>query len=204
MKTCVDIFSKVVKLSVILLTVVFIENGTNHFEVQTKNENLNKTLDLATMAEKVKVENAQTLEQTEIIAGVVEPNIEQTYIPQVSASYDAVDTYVGNITGYSAYCYGCGGYLPGLGVNARETGIYYTDSEYGTVRIVAASTYLPFGSIVKFNLPSVSSEPIVAIVADRGGAVQGTKLDLLVETDAYAIQYVGNQSIIYDVLRLGW
>jgi len=42
----------------------------------------------------------------------------------------------------------------------------------------------------------------VAIVLDRG--VLGNDLDLLMASEAEAVQYVGRKTLSYDVLREGW
>ena len=180
-KSILNTANKVIKLALVVLVVFFIENGSSKIVEQSiSNENLNRTLDLSNMALKVEEENMNNL-------------------------YYVLDIYTGSLSGYGADCYGCGGYLPGLGINIKETNqITYQDKEYGNVRIVAASANLPFGSIVKFNLPKLQKEPILAIVADRGGAITGTRLDLLCESEDYARQYVGRGTITYEVLRLGW
>ena len=76
------------------------------------------------------------------------------------------------------------------------------DEDYGMVNIVASSSNLPCGSIVSFNLDSISDKTITAIVLDRG--VLGTNLDLLVESEEYARMYVGGRKITYNVLRKGY
>ena len=78
----------------------------------------------------------------------------------------------------------------------------YTDDIYGNVRIVASSSNLPCGSIVRFKLSKLSNEPIIAIVLDRG--VLGNDLDLLMPSEQDALIYVGRNTISYDVLREGW
>ena len=65
--------------------------------------------------------------------------------------------------------------------------------------IVASSKSLPCGSIVNFSL---NNENITAIVLDRG--VTGTALDLLVESEAYALSNVGRKNISYQILRFGY
>ena len=86
--------------------------------------------------------------------------------------------------------------------NIKDGTTTYPDSQYGTVNIVASSANLPCGSIVKFDAPRISSEPIIAIVLDRG--VPGNDLDLLSPNYDYAIGTVGRFNATYDVLRSGW
>lgn len=112
--------------------------------------------------------------------------------------------YRGDLTGYVAHCPACYGTLackPKYDVYKNGV-VTYPDTEYGNVRIVASSKNLKCGSIVKFNLKTISSEPIYAIVLDRG--VLGTDLDLLVATEDEAIKKVGRRDTTYEVLRFGW
>ena len=116
--------------------------------------------------------------------------------------YSAKDTFVGDITGYGADCPLCGGTLackPSYYVkDGTDT---YVDSEYGKVNIVASSSNLACGSVVRFS-SKLSNEPMYAIVLDRG--VLGNDLDLLTPSESYALNNVGRSSITYEVLRDGW
>ncbi len=147
-------------------------------ETKFQNNATNRTINLSTMALKLEEDIKNDL-------------------------YSAKDTFTGDLTGYAADCPLCGGTLackPSYYV-LDGTDTYY-DELYGTVRIVASSKNLPCGSIVRFRHPGLSSEPILAIVLDRG--VLGNDLDLLTESEAYALRYVGRRSVTYDVLRQGW
>lgn len=112
--------------------------------------------------------------------------------------------YNGDLTGYVAHCPDCYGTLAcKTDYNVYKNGVVtYPDSTYGNVRIVASSKNLKCGSIIRFSVSSLSSEPIYAIVLDRG--VLGTDIDLLVATEDEAIVNVGRKKITYDVLRAGW
>ncbi len=113
-----------------------------------------------------------------------------------------LDTYYGTLTGYVANCPACSGKLGCNGQNVLDGTTTYVDNTYGTVRIVASSTSLACGSIVRFTNPSNSDEIITAIVLDRG--VTGTTLDLLVDSVDTAITQIGSKKINYDILRFGW
>ena len=106
-------------------------------------------------------------------------------------------TYTGDLTGYSADCPACNGTLAcKTNYNVYKNGVVtYNDSTYGNVRIVATSRNIPCGSIIKFN-------NTYAIVLDRG--VLGYDVDLLVESEDYARQYVGRSKINYEIIRSGW
>ena len=112
--------------------------------------------------------------------------------------------YKGDLTGYAADCPACNGTLackPKYDVYKNGV-VTYPDITYGDVRIVASSKNLKCGSIIKFNLRTISSEPVYAIVLDRG--VLGTDIDLLVETESLASKIVGRRTTTYEVLRSGW
>ncbi len=161
-------------LMIFTMIAVCVQTGIIEQEVKTRNNNLNKTLDLTAMALKID-----------------EINHNDLYYP--------LDTYNGVLTGYAANCPLCGGTLGCTGQNVLDGTTTYQDKDYGTVKIVASSTSLPCGSIVNFSL---NNENITAIVLDRG--VTGTALDLLVESENYAITNVGRKNISYQILRFGY
>ena len=118
--------------------------------------------------------------------------------------YNPKYTFVGELTGYAGDCKLCTGYLAcPPRTNVLKEGIYYTDKTYGKLRIVASSKRYPCGTILRFNVPKLSSEPIMAIVLDRG--VGGNVIDLLTESESYAIKHVGRvRNLEFEVLRQGW
>lgn len=125
-------------------------------------------------------------------------------VPKENTNVLGVSKYTGDLTGYVAHCPACYGTLackPKYDVYKNGV-VTYPDSTYGNVRIVASSKNLKCGSIIKFNLKTISSEPIYAIVLDRG--VLGTDIDLLVATENEAIKKVGRKTTTYEVLRNGW
>ena len=167
-------FFKYFKLIVIVIVMMLLTkvNVLKDNEV-VFNDNSNKVLDLTAMA--IKME---------------EIRMNDLYYPK--------DTYVGYLTGYVADCPLCGGTLGCTGQNVLDRTTTYNDNDYGTVKIMASSTSLQCGSIVRYDY---NGEKITAIVLDRG--VTGTNLDLLVSNvdDAYSI---GKKYISYDILRYGW
>lgn len=172
------IISYVVKLTIIILTLVVTKTSTGLFESKVENDNINKTINLSTMALKVIEANEQD-------------------------KYSAKDTYTGDLTGYAYNCPLCNGTLacaPKYYIKDGTTS--YLDPEYGKVYIVASSKNLSCGTIVRFDSKRVSEEPVIAIVLDRG--VRGNALDLLVPSENYAVTNIGRSSISYDVLRKGW
>lgn len=110
----------------------------------------------------------------------------------------------GVMTGYGPDCAGCGGHVAcSPGQNVTGGNIYFKDNTYGKVNILAASPSIPCGSIVKISNSTLSKGTIVAIVLDRGGAIQGTKMDFLDESEAKAMR-VGKQTVTYEIVRWGW
>ena len=174
-------FFKMIKkfsqLTLLILLVIFVESSNNIKETKVLNDNYNKSIDLATMAMKLKEDIANDL-------------------------YSAKDTFTGDLTSYLPTCPLCSGRLACLPnyyvMDGTDT---YQDISYGTVKIVASSKNLPCGSIIRLNKSKLSDEAVLAIVLDRG--VLGNDLDLLTSNEAYAYQ-VGRSTVTYDVLRNGW
>lgn len=172
------IISKSIKSLLIIASILFIQSSTYIFESKVENVNVNKNVNLSTMALKI-------------------DEIEENRL------YSAIDTYTGDLTGYVYNCPLCGGTLAcAPKYNIKDGKDYYDDSVYGRVKIVASSRNLDCGTIVRFNSSRISDEPVVAIVLDRG--VTGNSLDLLSPSLEYATHNVGRSSITYDVLRQGW
>ena len=120
--------------------------------------------------------------------------VEEIIVEEPVVQYEQ---HTGDLTGYSADCPACNGTLACMPkYNVYKNGVTtYSDKEYGDVNIVASSKKVPCGSIIKYN-------DKYAIVLDRG--VLGYDLDLLVESEAYAIKYVGRSEITYEIIRSGW
>ena len=107
-------------------------------------------------------------------------------------TYNPIYTFTGELTGYAGDCPLCSGYL----ACPPRTNVL-------KIRIVASSKNYPCGTILKFNVKKLSSDPIIAIVLDRG--VSGNVIDLLTESEEYAGKYVGRvRNLKFEVLREGW
>ena len=167
------------RILIICTIAIIVQSSSLIFsEVKVENENVNKVVNLSTMALK-----AEEFEEND--------------------NYISIDNFSGDLTGYTFDCPLCGGRLACLrDYDISDGKDYYDDATYKRVKIVASSSNLPCGSIVRFDLPSLSDEPVVAIVLDRG--VLGNDLDLLSSTEEFARTYIGRKSINYDVLRKGW
>jgi hypothetical protein len=168
----------IVRTFLLISLLMVVESSSSVRFTKVENNNINKTVNLSTMALKV---------------------IEEEH----SRLYTAIDSYTGDLTGYIYNCPLCNGTLACKSSYYIKDGTTtYPDKTYGTVRIVASSRNLPCGSIIRFNSSRISKDPVLAIVLDRG--VVGSSIDLLSENETYAIQTVGRSSIYYEVLRSGW
>ena len=166
---------------------------------ESKEEDSKDGKDDAEVEEEIKVEENKN--ETKQEEAVPEP-------PVVSPSglfYDreVLRTEIGNLTGYGANCYGCSG-ITASGHNLIDS-MYYDDSEFGTVRILAADKEFPFYSIFRVSdVPGM--EPFIGIVLDRGGNVgfdRGTLFDLAYtnESDPNLIHLTKN--VKFELLRNG-
>lgn len=115
------------------------------------------------------------------------------------ATTSTVGSFESFLTHYGPDCAGCGG-TTAAGYNVRNT-IYYNDKTYGQVRIVAASKELPLYSIIKIG--NYKKGAITAIVLDRGGAIKGTRLDILVSSEKEASQLGIQRGAKVEILRRG-
>lgn len=138
-----------------------------------------------------------------------EPKEEVKNIPQYgpidTSSYNSIQTVSGSLSHYGHDCYGCTGGMTASGYDISNGNIYYTDSTFGNIRIVAAGYEYPLGTILR--LTNVESTPILAIVLDRGGAIgYGKKftLDLLAESDSIANQLGVRYNVQIEMLRTGY
>lgn len=128
---------------------------------------------------------------------------EVSNVTSLTEERDVLQTVVGNLTGYGPDCVGCSG-ITSTGFDLTQS-IYYEDSEYGTVRILAADPSFPFYSIFRVsNVPTM--DDFIGIVLDRGGNVgfgRGTLFDL-----AFESEYVPNlvpltHNVTFELLRSG-
>lgn len=92
-----------------------------------------------------------------------------------------------NTTAYTPYCKGCSG-ITASGVNVKAS------QTYKGYKIVAAPRQFAFGT--KMYIPGFGH----AIVLDRGGAITGDKLDLLVRTKSQAYAW-GRKNVTVTVYR---
>jgi 3D (Asp-Asp-Asp) domain-containing protein len=168
----------IIRFMIMVMVVMISKSASITRLTKVQNNNINKTVNLSTMALKIVEEENSKLN-------------------------NVVDSYTGDLTGYAYNCPLCNGHLACLsGYNVANGTTTFNDTQYGSVKIVASSENLPCGSIVRFNSYKVGKDPVVAIVLDRG--VKGNALDLLSPSEDYATSKIGRTSIYYEVLRSGW
>lgn len=125
----------------------------------------------------------------------------------IEEELDVIETIVGKMTGYGPDCYGCTSNRTASGYYVGEGNIYYNDDEYGKIRIVSADSKYPFGSIVRISNLTFQSEPIIAIVLDRGGAIgldKNIQFDLLFVKENDALIVGIQRNVNFEILRLGY
>ena len=167
-----------VRMSIVIFVLVVAKFDSNIKTATVENDNVNKTVNLTTMAMKI-IEVEDTIK------------------------YTPIATYTGDLTGYAYNCPLCNGTLGCMPkYNIKDGTTTYNDYEYGEVKIVASSKNIACGSIVRFESSRVGEGEQFAIVLDRG--VGGYALDLLTPSEEYASKYIGRSEITYDVLRSGW
>ncbi len=117
---------------------------------------------------------------------------------------DVLETQVGSLSGYGPDCVGCSGLLAS-GMDVRNGNIYYSDSVYGKVRILAGDRSYPYGTIVRVKNSRLSE--FIGIVLDRGGAVGFGKshlFDLLYASESEASLDEVSYNTTFEILRYGY
>ncbi len=186
MKKIAKYVLKTIQFSLVLSLLLVVEINSSSSLSKVENSNLNKSLDL----------NAMKLMSEKIV--------KEEYNSENSNNTNTLENTVkGKLTGYVYNCPSCGGHLAcDSSIDLSNGNVYYNDSQFGNIRIVASSKKYSCGTIVRFKKDSISSEPVIAIVLDRG--VSGNTLDLLVENTSIAKKDVGSSNINYEILRNGW
>ncbi len=130
----------------------------------------------------------------------------QEVTPEVTAP-DALETFTGNMSGYGPYQDKDGDwhlFRTATGWDLRNS-IYYQDSKYGSLRIVASDTSIKKYSVVRCTLSNGSV--INAIVLDRGdkniGRGKKFEFDLAYKSATEAWQNGVLKNVKFEILRDG-
>lgn len=218
MKKFTYIVSAIITLSVICYVVFCGIHGfdTNTVKVKLDDKKLNSSDFLEYVNNKV-IEDKETIdekedsiEKTEVVLDkeiekeeVVQEEEKEEVVVSKPVS-DVLEKQVGSLSGYGPDCKGCSGYLAS-GRYVGDGNIYYSDSTYGTVRILSGDKTYPFGTIVRVK--SSSWGTFLAIVLDRGGGVGFGKthlFDLLYASNSLAYDYGVSYNTVFEILRYGY
>lgn len=218
MKKFTYILSAIITLSVIGYVVFCGIHGfdTNTVKVKLDDKKLNSSDFLEYVNNKV-IEDTETIEEKEDSIEekevVLDNEIEKEEVVQEEEKEevvvskpvsDVLEKQVGSLSGYGPDCKGCSGYLAS-GRYVGDGNIYYSDSTYGTVRILSGDKTYPFGTIVRVK--SSSWGTFLAIVLDRGGGVGFGKthlFDLLYASNSLAYDYGVSYNTVFEILRYGY
>ena len=204
MKKFTYILSAIITLSVICYVVFGGIHGfdTNTVKVKLDDKKLNSSDFLEYVNNKV-IEDKETIEEKEDSIEEKEEEEKEEVVVSKPVS-DVLEKQVGSLSGYGPDCKGCSGYLAS-GRYVGDGNIYYSDSTYGTVRILSGDKTYPFGTIVRVK--SSSWGTFLAIVLDRGGGVGFGKthlFDLLYPSNSLAYDYGVSYNTVFEILRYGY
>ena len=125
--------------------------------------------------------------------------------------------YIGRLTTYGADCAGCSktGTVACRKPNGKthsltRDGMYYNDSEYGKVRILAADLGgFPCGTIILVNNGKI--KPFYAVVMDTGGTMRQQYAQGYIWMDLAFVHegdskgtHTGSKTTRFSVQRWGW
>ena len=160
--------------------------------LDAKNNNLNKSVPTKEL-----VNSFQELDKR-----IINPVMYNSFEEAVYNSRYYPTSFVGKLVHYGPDCPECGGHLGCNGQDARNGNIYYNDAEYGKVRIVAMSSTIPCGSMIKINVDAYDPEGMYAIVLDRG--VSGAMVDLLKVSSKSKSPVRTVNDVTFDIVRYGY
>ena len=190
-------FLKYLGLIVILFSLVFIILSGNSKEViTTSNINSVKSLQAVHIVNKYNsIKEYEKKKETPFFTSFNEA---------ISVASSSPVAFNGRLTAYGPDCPGCtGNSACPPRQNFKNGNIYFDDQIYGKVRVVAADRDIPCGTIVRISGINIYSEPILAIVMDRGGAVNGSHMDLLF-TSQSNLEGFTTSNVKFEIIRYGW
>ncbi len=126
------------------------------------------------------------------------PPKEEVYIPPITVG----STFNGTMSGYGSDVEGSGYTYSGYYI--RDT-IYYNDSTYGELRILAGDSSIPMGTVIEVSNSNAGN--FTGIVLDTGrniGFGRVYDFDLLFKTSREAINYGVSRNATFKILRVGY
>lgn len=179
-----------IKLIYVFVLLFIIVSGNNREHIVTSNVNNVKS-----------IQSSRIFKNTDALKKIVSSTKE---ISQYGKEYKV--EFNGTLTGYGPDCEGCIGVVYcSPNPNVQNNNIYYTDKEYGKIRILAADYSIPCGSIIKIsNFKFMEYEDFYGIVLDRGSAIVGLTMDLLYPSEKDTIVIGRQRNITFSIERWGW
>ena len=178
------------------------------------NNNEEKALESAILVKDTKMHSQDAaIYQGEIDNSIVaneienkrEVETEESAVNMIDTSnYSVISSENVNISHYGHDCIGCSTGLTASGYYVGDGRIYYNDSTFGSVRIVAADRKYPLGTVIRL---SYSDNSYYAIVLDRGGAIgdhSKYQIDLLASSEKVSYELGVIYNAYLEVLRLGY
>ena len=126
------------------------------------------------------------------------PPKEEVYVPPITVG----STFNGTMSGYGSDVEGTGYTYSGYYI--RDT-IYYNDSTYGELRILAGDSSIPMGTVIEVSNSNAGN--FTGIVLDTGrniGFGRVYDFDLLFKTSREAINYGVSRNATFKILRVGY
>lgn len=206
----VKILKNTDSLNTVLIRKINIEKEEDNSDEENQEEQIkeeNKEEKKQEIKQEKKYEPPVQREQVEPVSTIVP----ETPPKQEEIKTGTIDSvYVGlRFTGsMSAYGKDCCGSNPGMTSSGFDlkTSLYYYDSTYGNLRVLASDRNFKLYSVIKVNDPREGTYN--AIVLDRAGSIIGLnktkKFDLAVESEDFAANNYGiHSNITFEVLRVG-
>lgn len=211
MKYCISLINSILIVSIVIVIITSIQVDRSiictTMDVKKINSTkLNKKEEIKIKEKEKREEQPQGITPSEEELGKEKIKIEETKDDQVlepTSKSDVVESFTGSMSGYGPDCRGCMGYTSS-GYNIKNT-IYYQDSAYGQVRILAGDEHFKIGSIIRVKGSKLNE--FIGIVLDRGSAVGiGKKhlFDLLFSKEQEAKDYEVSFNVTFEVLRNGF
>lgn len=227
-----ELFSKWISVITLALASLFgvTDSNDNHsLIIENTNKTKNSQAETKTIPyEIVKVYNDDVFKGTEkvlekgeagvayIINGEIEV-VKEPVTEKIEVGTKEPDVFTGKMTGYGSDCAGCSGFgylscrvKSGAYHSLVNDGATYNDSEYGSVRILAAALEkFPCGTIIKVTHSNFGT--FNAIVLDTGSAMKSAwargeiLMDLAYVTQSDSrIHLTTTNNAKYEVQRWGW
>ena len=139
----------------------------------------------------------------EVKEEIIDEYVKVSSVNEINLNSGKKMEFTGTITGYGPDCEGCIGVVSCYpNPNVLNNNIYFNDSSYGTIRILAADPSIPCGSIVKVS--NYDNQEFLGIVLDRGRDIKGLTMDLLFESEN-TTSYLGRRyNINFKIERWGY